>query len=630
MYLRILKKDLKRKKTMNIILLVFIILAATFIASSANNMVTVMTALDGYFDKAEVPDYWIALADKEETRRFEEFLEENHYEFREQELTQVDPNEIRVNGKKFEYSNTTSISTLDNATKVFDKNDEEITSVEEGKIYLTAEVFQSSKNNFQVGDSIEITVNGKTGTFLLAGATKDAMFGSGMIGMTRCLVSEKDYEYLTGENGGIVIYCIYIYTDNSEFVNAFNNLELNSIMSVNRSNIKSMYMMYMIMAAVMLVVSVCLILISMVILRFTIHFTMSEEFREIGVMKAIGIRNAKIRGLYIVKYLAISLVGAAIGFVLSVPFGNLMVTQLSQNMILSNNRYLYLNVLCVISVAAVVALFCYFCTRKIKTFSPIDAIRNGKNGERYRRKNFLSLSRSGFTPVLFLSLNDILSDMKRYAAMVLIFIMGLLLIDIPVNTINTVQSDHLITWFNMAECDHVISQETLLNSGSDNRKMVEDDLDDVKKVLLENGMEADVFEEVMFRMSITHDGKKMSSLAFQGVGDITAENYVYLEGTAPQNKNEVAISHIVAENIDAGIGDTVEIKDGEEKKNYIVTAIYQTMNNFGEGIRFYQEEKLDYRYAAGSFGMQIAYADKPGGRRAFGKKREAAGTFYGQ
>lgn len=56
MYLQILKKDLKRKKTMNLILLIFIILAATFIASSANNMVTVTTALDSYFEKAEVPD----------------------------------------------------------------------------------------------------------------------------------------------------------------------------------------------------------------------------------------------------------------------------------------------------------------------------------------------------------------------------------------------------------------------------------------------------------------------------------------------------------------------------------------------------------------------------------------------
>lgn len=44
MYLNILKKDLKRKKTMNMILLVFIILATMFVASGLNNVFTVRTA----------------------------------------------------------------------------------------------------------------------------------------------------------------------------------------------------------------------------------------------------------------------------------------------------------------------------------------------------------------------------------------------------------------------------------------------------------------------------------------------------------------------------------------------------------------------------------------------------------
>lgn len=35
------------------------------------------------------------------------------------------------------------------------------------------------------------------------------------------------------------------------------------------------------------------------------------------------------------------------------------------------------------------------------------------------------------------------------------------------------------------------------------------------------------------------------------------------------------------------------------------------MNNLGESIRFYQEESLDYAYAAGCFGTQIRYTDHP-------------------
>ena len=97
----------------------------------------------------------------------------------------------------------------------------------------------------------------------------------------------------------------------------FYNLDLQTIMNIDYSGIKRMYIMDMLIAAVVLIVSICLILISMVILHFTINFTMSEEFREIGVMKAIGITNNRIRELYIVKYLAISVIGASIGLVLS-------------------------------------------------------------------------------------------------------------------------------------------------------------------------------------------------------------------------------------------------------------------------------------------------------------------------
>ena len=42
MFLKILKKDLKRSKTMNIILFLFIILATTFVASGLNNVISVI------------------------------------------------------------------------------------------------------------------------------------------------------------------------------------------------------------------------------------------------------------------------------------------------------------------------------------------------------------------------------------------------------------------------------------------------------------------------------------------------------------------------------------------------------------------------------------------------------------
>lgn len=95
--------------------------------------------------------------------------------------------------------------------------------------------------------------------------------------------------------------------------------------------------------------------------------------------------------------------------------------------------------------------------------------------------------------------------------MILIFTVGLLLIIIPVNTINTLKSDKLITMFNMADCDHVISQELLFSADGSNEQMISGRLDDVRKKLSENNIEADVFQEVMFRFSIAHGDKNVFS-----------------------------------------------------------------------------------------------------------------------
>lgn len=619
MYFRILKKDLKRKKSMNVILLIFIMLAATFIASSANNMISVITALDTYFEMAEVPDYWFSTTDYNSKKRFEEFAHENGYDYKPLDLIMIDSNEIKLNGRKFEYSGSICISGLKNSIKVFDSSDNEITKVKDGEIYITSALFNEERYNFNISSKIQITIGDKTKDFILKGSTKDAEFGSESIGTTRFLVSENDFNYFHDKDT-VIMNSINVYTDDSGYLEKFNNLELNTLFNLDKITLKKMYFMDMLIALVMLIVSVCLILISMVILRFTINFTMSEEFREIGVMKAIGIGNRKIRGLYIVKYFAISIVGASIGLVLSIPFGKMMMKDVSKNFIIPNQNNIILNLICAAGTAAVVVLFCYFCTRKIKNFSPIDAIRNGENGERYSRKSIISLKKFRLSPIIFMALNDIFSGLKRFIAMIVIFILGLLLIIIPENTINTLQSDSRITMFNMAECDHVISQELLFISNTDYKKVMNDKLDNIKKVLDEHNIEAEIFQEAMFRMTVSFNGKKESSLAFQGLGDVTTDMYAYLEGTAPQNNREIALSKLVADRIGAKIGDTVEVKNGEQIKEYIITATLQSMNNMGEGIRFYQDEELDYSYVSGCFGIQIKYTDSPDNDELYQRK----------
>ena len=609
MYTNILKKDLKRKKTMNVILLIFIIMAVTFIASSVNNVISVVTALDSFFEKAGVPDYWLCTSGKEEADRLETFVEAQNLKVSRQDLLQVEPKDIRIEGKVLDYSNTVVVSDLEHTVNIFDKNNKKITEVKNGEIYVTAEIYR--RFHMQEGDEIQIKVNGKCKTFTLMGSTKDALFASPIMGMTRLLVSASDYKAMSGPDD-VVIQSIGVFTDDVDrFTEKLFEKDFYTIFSNPQSLIKTTFIMDMVNAAVILIVSICLILISMVILRFTIQFTMSEEFREIGVMKAIGIGNRKIRGLYLIKYLGISIVGAGLGLAASIPFGRMLIESVSQNIIIPDTENYLINILCAVFVVGVVLLFGYFCTRKINKITPIDAMRNGDSGIRYKRKGLIKLSRTRLTAVPFMALNDIISSFRRFGIMIVIFTLGVLLVIVPVNTINTLQSDKLVSLFSMAPADHVLNRELMLNNDNKQKSEVEKKLQDIKGLLEDKGMEAHVFMEMLFRMNISLGDKKCSSLAFQGVGDVTADDYAYLKGSAPKNRHEVGISHLIADKIGADIGDTVEINVGNETRNYTVTALFQTMNNMGEGIRFYQNDEIDYEYAAGSFATQIKYTDGP-------------------
>ena len=625
MYLRILKKDLKRKRTMNTILLIFIMLASMFIASSVNNMLSVTMALGSYFERANVPDYWFSTTNEDTIKRYGDFARRNHYGYGSDQSIQVDVKEIHIDGEPLDYSNTVLLSKTNPDIKVFDSREEEIKEVGTGELYITSKIFWGSSNNFKIGSQVEITVGGVTKTFTVKDYTKDALYGASMIGMTRFLISEEDFGDLLTEDAS-VLYDGFVYTQDENYYKKFYDEGLIGVFDVDLAQLNMMYVMDLIIAVVILIVSVCLILISMVILRFAIHFTISEDFREIGVMKAIGLPYGDIRRLYMVKYLAISVVGGLVGFFLSIPFGDMLMENVSRNIILSEQNGIFLNFICTVLTAGCVLLFCWRCTKRIKRLSPIDAIRSGQSGERFSRKSILHLGRLGFPPVPFMAVNDILSGIKSFIAMIIIFTLGLLLIIIPVNTINTLQSDQLVTWFSAAECDHVISRE-LLSLDSDSRRTMEEDQERVRAFLVEKNMPARVFQEEMFRVILTYKDKKTSSFACQGVGDITDEQYVYTEGSAPRNPGEIAVTAMNAEKIGAAIGDDVKITNGDVTKKYTITAFFQSMNNMGEGIRFYHDEELDHDYVAGCFGIQIKYTDAPDSKTLSERKEQLQEAF---
>lgn len=618
MYLNILKKDLKRKKTMNIILLIFIILAVMFVSSSGNNFTSIFTALDSYMDSAGVPDYFIGTKGTAPNgKSVTDIVKKLDYvtSCKTENCIYTSLDAIKVNNKKIDMQymgQETLTSFKSSVLTYFDGNNEKITNIDKGELYLKKTFL--TENNISIGDKITITIDNVSDEFTIKGYIKNAVFGSSMMDNQNFVLNQADYEKFLKLNSLESRKGQYIYIDTTNTASLKQEIsdDPTIVFAGDRNLIKTTYIMDMIIAGILLVMSIFLIIIAFVILKFTITFTLKEEFREIGIMKAIGIKNIKIRSLYIVKYFAMSVTGAVIGFICGIPFGNMLLMQASDNIVLNSKSGVLINLICSIAVVLIIMLFCYRSTKKVKHFTPVDAIRNGQTGERFRRKGIIKLSKIHLRPVTFMAINDIFSGFKQFSIVMLSFMIGILLITITLNTISTLQSDKLISWFSMTESDVYLvfknsEEKYIVNDG---HQKLKEDLKEMENELSDNGIKAKCASEILFKFTIEKGDYKCKSLSFQGTGT-TADQYTYLEGTAPVNKNEVAITYIIADTIHAKIGDTVTISTAEGSSDYIVTAIYQSMNNMGEGIRINEKVELDYSQAFEIFDYQITYTDNP-------------------
>jgi len=616
MYLNILKKDIRRKKTMNVILLLFMVLAVMFVSSGLNNVFTVMSGTDYYLDKAGVGDYILITMGENGTGNIAPVLDraecvkeygiESCIFGSQESVKHTDGTDVKTkNASLFQ-------SVSDVKLKFFDEKNESVTEVAEGDVLIAGNFIR--KNGFDTGDYIRIKLGDTEQSFRIAGKVKDAFLGSDFMGNTRFLMNQKDYdEFFSDEKvkANSLGEIAYIKTDDTAVMRKVSADIPGLAFDDSRSTVKMCYVMDMIIAFVVLILSVCLMIVSFIVLRFSIGFTISEEFREIGVMKAIGLKNVKIRGLYIVKYLLLSAVGGIAGFFAGIPFGKALIRSVSENMVLGNNAGLMINAVSTIGTAAVILLFAYSCTGKIKKLTPIDAIRSGQTGERFTRKSVLRLGKTNACPAVFMAFNDILSAPGRFMTVIVSFFICTLFVLMLVNTTETMKSSRLISLFG-TESDLYVSDVDnamkLMRSSDENA--VENELKRIQDLITEEGMPCSAGVDIQYKYKITSEKKEYSFTCAQSK-NIGADEYVYSEGTAPQGRYEIAVTPQAAEILEAEIGDTVTVDFGSEKAECLITAYFESMNNFGELIRFSDEAPTDKAYISGIMSYQISFTDNP-------------------
>ncbi|SES98051.1 ABC transporter permease [Paenibacillus sp. NFR01] len=591
MFLKILGKDLRRKKTMNTVLLVIIILASTLLASSTNLMYSTTTALGSFIKTSKVADFMISLPDNaENTRKIEAWAKRESRigtVHSEEQLNLSIPQLHMPSGTRPLSSNLSLKAAMvpEQVNLVFNMQNKPFV-LKEGEIALP--VYIQSTTGLRAGDKLGIEIGGEVRTFTVKTFFKDAYLGADLVSLKRLLLTDSDFAALWAkaseeERAREWSFVADRPGHSGQLGAAYSEQDLPSTFSVDQSMVKMSYLTESITSAMLFVVSLFLIFIAFLTLRFTIVSTIQDDYREIGVLKAIGFRNAQIRNLYMAKYFFLSATGGLIGLGASLWLTGLLSRKISRLIIVPEGiASTLITIFSIIAVVALTLLFCQMCMRRVNRASAIDAIRLGETGERFKASRKIYFHRRGRMPApLFLAVSDVLNRLKGYSTLILTFILSAMIIVIPVNLNNTVMSPQFMTYFGLPASDFYAE------TGGNSKPVKEllSQRDSLQTAFKTKGFDVDLAVTYMINTKyISPDGKDNMNI-FGMKNEPAAEMRDYLRGSGPKLDNEIAITSIMSEHFGVGMGDNVTFEIGGVRKSYLVSGIFQTISNAGYMVR---------------------------------------------
>lgn len=612
MFWRILKKDLKRKKTMNIILLLFVILCSMFAAAAMNNIIAVTGGIEHYFDVADVPDATVlTMGENDAEERIAELtgvkeIKTEHW------LSVFSSKSFKYNGKKLNnFTNAAClISDGEMAISYFDENNHMIESVDKGCFYASAPFLQDI--DIKEGDEVELAVGDSHLKLRFMGRFKGALFNPGNAASPYLIINSADYGYLDKDEATHILDYKQLYINTSDIDEIKELAKDYGLAFVStREESKNIYLYDMLSAYVLMIISIVLMFTAFVVLRFTIGFTINEEFREIGVMKAVGIDNGSIRSLYIAKYLAIAVAGTLIGYFCSIPFGDMMMKTISENMVLGSESSTFMGLLSSAAVVIMILLFCYSCTHRVNKLSPIDAVRNGQTGERFRKRGLLRLGRTKLPPTVFLPVNDVLSLPKQFSIITVIFTLCILLMTSMSNFALTLKSEKLLRFFDVPTSEAHIMEADIMGAVMVDQSTYQTIIADTEKLLANNGMPGKCTMTIGAQLETLHK-YKTAKVNFRVMKGETNDTLYVDKGSAPQKADEIAVTVSTLDDLDAEIGDRVTAVMNEKEYEFMITGTFSTFVNSANAAFLYKDFDFGHMAASNVMGVQIHFDGSPG------------------
>ena len=613
---RLIWKDITRNRAVTLTILLFVCLAAMLLSLAAILGVSLLGSIDRLMEDAHTPHFMQMHIGELNIEQLDAFATDYDgvTQFQVLNFLGIDSEQILVNGQPLvgTLQDNGFCTQSEQFDFLLDLDNRPVQPVD-GKLYVP--VFYSKNGTIKLGDTVVIH-----GTqFMVAGFIRDSLMNSALAYSKRFIVSEADYARLEpfGAMEYLIEYRLRDLSDLGRFSAAYSAAGLpDSGPTLTWPLFRMMSgLSDGMMIAVIFLVSILAVLIALLCIRFSLLAKIEEDYREIGVMKALGMRVSEIYRLYLANYGAIVAVGSAGGFLLALLLRRPMAVGIHLNLGDSGkDAFAFL-----LGMAGIFQLFLFILLyvginlRRFRSISAVEAIRFGMGGQSARRLTPLRLSNSGGIPVnLLLGIQDVWVRKRLYGTMLAVVMLAAFIIIVPQNLYHTICAEDFVTYMGVGRCDLRMDIQQIGGT-----------VEGVEMITAY--MESDDAVTQYTVLNTKAFGVKLEDGTIENIkvelGDHTVFPVQCADGRMPVLEQEIALSFIHAEEWGKTVGDQIVLLTPDGEKPLIICGVYSDITNGGKTAK--AVFSADSTRTAWSI-VCIRLADKA---QLDGKKMEYASRF---
>ena len=583
MLFRILRRDAVRNRIIMVVIFALVTMSAFLLASGAGLIVQLKASLDALFEQSMVPHLVQMHAGEIDQNSVEEWAAGNPLvdQYQIVEMITVDGSHLTLG----EWNSTEDNGVMDISIVVQNERFDFLLDRDNRRMVpqpgeIGVPLYYREARDLAVGDRVRIDTGTFAREFRIAGFVRDAMMNPSIIHSKRFLVHQSDYTGLRNhllDTEYLIEFRLSDASRTGDLAAAYTEAGLpdhgpsvdHRIFRVFNALTDGM------VAAVIVVLSLLLMLIAVLCLRFTIIATLEEDYREIGVMKAIGMGRRDIRRIYLIKYIALGGTASLCGYLVSLAAGptlNANITAFLGSAPIPFGLQL-VPVVAALLVCAMVVGSAALILRRVHLISAVAALHGVAAEGRLGRAAVLPLRigrRAGVN--LVLGIRDVAQRPRLYALVVGIFAVCMAIILVPFHFYSTMNDPSLITYMGISRSDIRID-------------LRQTDLVDRRFEEMVEAVAADPEIKrfsplVTARFTLVTESGVHESIAIE-TGEFDQFPLEFFSGSAPRDENEIALSVLNARDLDRRAGDSlVLLVDGKERV-MTVSGIYQDVTDGG-------------------------------------------------